>query len=188
MNDFLLVSVRESRGDFPDNLNRFANGDLFAGRDDFRKRAAFDKGHRDEMKAVDFGDIENRTDVRVSQGTGGACFTAEPLQPLGALARVAERNFESDFPVQLGVVCEEDGTHRTSPQALLHFVPPQLRRKIEASRCHIRSRFRTNSFGRRHRLFFRRRAARRCFASHIVPARRVPLVARSHHEPPARPF
>ncbi len=96
----------------------------------FGKKPPLDVGHRQVTDAVDLADVVNRAQIRVAKHGGGTGLAVEPRRHFRVVVIFGEfRNFEGDGPLELRVVRQVDGTHRSLPQATPDPITPELLRQ-----------------------------------------------------------
>ena len=111
MHDALLVGLVQSAGDLlRDFHDRSVVFQLPLGNQP-PQRLPIDKSHRDKVNAADITDVVNRTDVGAADLGGRTRLAEEALNDLRVVAD--ERRFQRHVALQLRVVREIDGTHRT---------------------------------------------------------------------------
>ena len=120
MDDPLAMGLGQCQRQFPDNRgDRFLIQGLAHV---IGKRAPLDKCHGDVMPSIDFTDIVNGADVRVSQIGGSPSLAIKPLDQLFIFIAPKGRRLQSDLPIQFAVVGQVDRTHGSRTQSLLDFV------------------------------------------------------------------
>src|SRR5271166_1001833 len=111
MNDPELVSLLKSASEFNDDRDDLADCLEPALGHHFGQRDSFDKSHREIVYIPDFSDVVNGAQIGVPQLSRGACLAVEAVDRLGTLAQ--ERRLDGHVTMQLGIVRQIDGTHRT---------------------------------------------------------------------------
>ncbi len=78
------------------------------------QRLALDELHRDEHLVVDRADVD-ADDVRVRELCQRLCLAHEP-GATGQLDRLGTHDFDRDLAIELGIVRNVDGAHRTAAE------------------------------------------------------------------------
>lgn len=97
---------------------------------------SFDHFHDDEADALRFDDVENRGDVRVIEGGGGAGLLDESSLALGVDNELRRENFDSDLTLKLGVERFVDDAHTAATDLFEYLVVSE--RASDQSRAPMR--------------------------------------------------
>ena len=116
MHDAVRMSLTQSPGNLEHQHGRFSRLEVLSVPQQVRKWLPVDVGHRDEVDSVHFIDVVNGTDAGVPQQRDRSRFAEEPLHQLVARSVHFEPgNFQRDIPVQLLIMSQIHGPHRSTP-------------------------------------------------------------------------
>ncbi len=125
MDEAALVRVLQARRRLRDVLRGHLEGHTAVAVERLLKRLALDVLHHEVRHFVVPRHVEDADDVRVVERRSGAGLAQEPLQgELLILALARRENLDRDFPVQVDVLSEVDGTHPATTEQVVNYIRP----------------------------------------------------------------